>query len=173
MTIQVGEHLPEGKLTECTEFDPANGCPLNPQPVDVGALAKGKKIVIFGVPGAFTPLCSARHLPGYVGHYAELKAKGVDEIWCMAVNDAFVMAAWGREQKAGGKVRMMADGSADFTKATGLTLDLTTRGMGLRSNRYSMLVVDGVVKTLNVEGPGKFEVSDAQTMVTQVKAARA
>ena len=112
-------------------------------------------------------------MPGYVEKAADLKAAGVDEIWCVSVNDAFVMGAWGREQKALGKVRMMADGSADFAKATGLTLDLTARGMGLRSNRYSMLVVDGVVKTLNVEGPGKFEVSDADTMLAQARAQRA
>ena len=108
-------------------------------------------------------------MPGYVQHADALKAAGVDDIWCVSVNDAFVMGAWGREQHTGGKVRMMADGSADFTKATGLTLDLSSRGMGLRSNRYSMLVVDGVVKTLNVEGPGKFEVSDAQTLLDQAK----
>ena len=109
-------------------------------------------------------------MPGYVEHADALKAAGVDEIWCVAVNDAFVMGAWGRDQHTGGKVRMMADGSADFAKATGLTLDLSARGMGLRSQRYSMLVVDGVVKTLNVEGPGKFEVSDAGTMLAQAKA---
>ena len=129
----------------------------------------GKKIAVFALPGAFTPTCSAKHMPGYVEQAAAFKAAGVDEIWCLSVNDAFVMGAWGREQHTAGKVRMLADGSADFAKATGLTLDLTARGMGLRSNRYSMLVVDGVVKTLNVEGPGKFEVSDAATMLTQAK----
>jgi peroxiredoxin len=110
-------------------------------------------------------------VPGYVQQADALKAAGVDEIWCVFVNDAFVMGAWGRDQKTAGKVRMMADGSAEFTKATGLTLDLTARGMGLRSNRYSMLVKDGVVQTLNVEAPGKFEVSDADTMLAQVKSA--
>jgi peroxiredoxin len=125
--------------------------------------------VIFALPGAYTPTCSAKHVPGYVESADALKAAGVDEIWCVSVNDAFVMGAWGREQKTGGKVRMMADGSAEFTKAAGLPLDLSARGMGLRSQRYSMLVVDGVVKTLNVEGPGKFEVSDASTMLAQVK----
>jgi peroxiredoxin len=109
-------------------------------------------------------------VPGYVEQAEALKAAGVDEIWCVSENDAFVMGAWGRDQKTAGKVRMMADGSAEFTKATGLTLDLTARGMGLRSQRYSMLVVDGVVKSLNVEGPGKFEVSDAGTMLAQAKA---
>jgi peroxiredoxin len=168
MTIQVGESLPEGKLTESTEFDPANGCPMNPQPVDIGAATQGKKIVIFGVPGAFTPLCSARHLPGYVEHYAELKAKGVDEIWCMAVNDAFVMAAWGREQKAGGKVRMMADGSADYAKKLGLDRDLTGGGMGTRCYRFGMIVDNGVVKYLGVEASGKFEVSNVETLLAQL-----
>jgi peroxiredoxin len=131
----------------------------------------GKKVAIFALPGAYTPTCSAKHVPGYVAEADALKAAGVDEVWCVSVNDAFVMGAWGRDQKTSGKVRMMADGSAAFTQATGLTLDLTARGMGLRSNRYSMLVVDGVVKTLNVEAPGKFEVSDATTMLAQAKAA--
>jgi peroxiredoxin len=112
-------------------------------------------------------------VPGYVQKAAELKSAGVDEVWCVSVNDAFVMGAWGRDQKTAGKLRMMADGSAEFTKATGLTLDLTARGMGLRSNRYSMLVKDGVVRTLNVEAPGKFEVSDADTMLQQARAAAA
>jgi glutaredoxin/glutathione-dependent peroxiredoxin len=135
----------------------------------VAALTAGKKIAVFALPGAYTPTCSAKHVPGYVANFDKLKAAGIDEVWCLSVNDAFVMGAWGRDQHTAGKVRMMADGSADFTKATGLTLDLAARGMGLRSNRYSMLVVDGVVKTLNVEGPGKFEVSDADTMVKQAK----
>jgi peroxiredoxin len=125
---------------------------------------------VFGLPGAFTPTCSAKHVPGYVENAEALKAAGVDEIWCVSVNDAFVMGAWGREQKTAGKVRMMADGSAAFTNATGLTLDLTARGMGVRSQRYSMLVKDGVVKALNIEAPGKFEVSDAKTLVEQAKA---
>jgi glutaredoxin/glutathione-dependent peroxiredoxin len=111
----------------------------------------------------------AKHVPGYVEHADAFKAAGVDEVWCVAVNDAFVMGAWGRDQKTAGKVRMMADGSADFAKATGLTLDLTARGMGLRSQRYSMLVVDGVVKALNIEAPGKFEVSDAATLLKQAQ----
>ena len=116
---------------------------------------KGKKIAIFALPGAFTPTCSAKHVPSYLANFDKLKAKGVDEIWCISVNDAFVMGAWSRDQKAGGKIRFMADGSAEYTKKLGLTLDLTARGMGMRSNRYSMLVDDGVVKTLNVEGPGQ------------------
>lgn len=168
MTIQVGESLPEGKLSECTEFDPANGCPLNPQPQEVLPQAKGKKLVIFGVPGAFTPLCSAKHLPGYVERYAQLKAKGVDEIWCMAVNDPFVMAAWGREQQAGGKVRMMADGSAEYAKKLGLERDLTAGGMGVRCYRFAMIVEDGVVQYLGVEASGKFEVSNVEAVLAKL-----
>ena len=150
-----------------------DGCSLGPNTFDVAQLTAGKKIAVFALPGAYTPTCSAKHVPGYVEKAAALKAAGVDEIWCVSVNDAFVMGAWGRDQHTGGKVRMMADGSADFAKATGLTLDLSARGMGLRSNRYSMLVVDGVVKTLNIEAAGKFEVSDADTMLRQAKEALA
>ena len=139
--------------------------------MDTAKASAGKTIALFALPGAFTPTCSAKHVPGYVEKFDELKAAGVDEIWCLSVNDAFVMGAWARDQKTGTKVRMLADGSADFAKATGLTLDLTGRGMGLRSNRYSMLVKDGVVKTLNIEGPGKFEVSDADTLLAQAKSA--
>lgn len=167
MTIQIGDRLPEGNLIESTEFDPANGCPMNPHPVPVVDATKGKKIAIFGLPGAYTPTCSAKHLPGYVASYDKLRAKGVDEVWCVAVNDAFVMASWGRDQRVGGKVRMLADGSADYARKLGLELDLTARGMGMRMQRFSMLVDNGVVKTLNVEGPGKFEVSDAETMLKQ------
>jgi len=166
--LKVGDKLPAGKLQEFIEVE-GNGCSIGPNTFDIGAATAGKKIAVFALPGAYTPTCSAKHVPGYVQHAADLRAAGVDEIWCLAVNDAFVMGAWGREQGTGGKMRMMADGSADFAKATGLTLDLTARGMGLRSDRYSMLVVDGVVKTLNVEAPGKFEVSDAGTMLQQAK----
>ncbi len=166
--IQIGEKLPSAKLQEFIEVE-GNGCSLGPNTFETDKLTAGKKIAIFGLPGAFTPTCSAKHVPGYVENAAALNTLGVDEIWCLSVNDAFVMGAWGRDQKTAGKVRMMADGSAEFAKATGLTLDLTARGMGLRSNRYSMLVVDGVVKSLNVEGPGKFEVSDAGTMLAQAK----
>jgi peroxiredoxin len=146
------------------------GCSIGPNAVDVAKATSGKTIALFALPGAYTPTCSAKHVPGYVQHFEDFKAAGVDEIWCVSVNDAFVMGAWAREQHTGAKVRMLADGSADFTKATGLTLDLTSRGMGLRSNRYSMLVKDGKVATLNVEGPGKFEVSDAGTLLAQAKA---
>jgi len=166
--IKVGDKLPSGSLQEFIEVE-GNGCSIGPNSFDIGTSTAGKKIVIFGLPGAFTPTCSAKHVPGYVEKAEELRAAGVDEIWCVSVNDAFVMGAWGRDQQTSGKVRMMADGSADFAKATGLTLDLTARGLGLRSNRYSMLVVDGFVKTLNLEGPGKFEVSDAETMLRQVR----
>jgi glutaredoxin/glutathione-dependent peroxiredoxin len=167
MTIKVGDVLPEATLTEFFDVE-GNGCSLGPNAFKVSDLVKGKTIAIFGLPGAFTPTCSAKHVPGYVEHLDALKAKGVDEVWCISVNDAFVMGAWGREQKAVGKVRMMADGSADFTKKVGLELDLTARGMGLRSDRYSMLVKDGIVKSVNREAPGKFEVSDAATMLKQL-----
>jgi peroxiredoxin len=167
MAIKVGDRLPEGTLTEFIEQE-TPGCTVGPNTFNVGELAKGKRIVIFGVPGAFTPTCSAKHVPSYVANHDKLRARKVDEVWCVAVNDAFVMGAWGRDQKAGGKVRMMADGSAVFTRALGLELDLTARGMGVRCQRYSMLVDDGVVKALNVEQPGKFEVSDAETMLKQV-----
>jgi peroxiredoxin len=167
--IKVGDTLPASTLMEFSEVE-GNGCSLGPNAVDVAKATAGKTIALFALPGAFTPTCSAKHVPGYVEKFDELKAAGVDEIWCVSVNDAFVMGAWARDQKTGTKVRMLGDGSGDFTQATGLTLDLTTRGMGVRSNRYSMLVKDGKVSTLNIEGPGKFEVSDAATMLAQAKA---
>jgi peroxiredoxin len=167
MAIKVGDRLPDGTLTELIEVE-TPGCSIGPNAFSVGDLTKGKRIAIFGLPGAFTPTCSAKHVPSFVNNRDKLKAKGVDEVWCVSVNDAFVMGAWGRDQKSSGKVRMMADGSAVFTKALGLELDLTGRGMGVRSTRYSMLVEDGVVKQLNVEQPGKFEVSDAETMLRQI-----
>lgn len=166
--IQIGDALPDVTLQEYSEVE-GNGCSIGPNPVKVRDAAKGKTIAVFGLPGAFTPTCSAKHVPGYVENFDALKKAGVDEIWCVSVNDAFVMGAWARDQKSGGKVRMLADGSADFARATGLTLDLTGRGMGVRSQRYSMLVKDGKVASLNVEAPGKFEVSDAQTMLAQAK----
>ena len=166
--IKVGDSLPQATLQEYSEVE-GEGCSIGPNPVDVVKASAGKTIALFALPGAFTPTCSAKHVPGYVQHFDDLKAAGVDEIWCVSVNDAFVMGAWAREQKSAGKVRMLADGSADFAKATGLTLDLTARGMGLRSNRYSMLVKDGKVASLNVEAPGKFEVSDAGTLLNQAK----
>ena len=166
--IKVGDTLPATTLMEFMEVE-GNGCSLGPNAVDVAKASAGKTIALFALPGAFTPTCSAKHVPGYLENYAELKAAGVDEIWCVSVNDAFVMGAWARDQKSNGKVRMLGDGSAEFAKATGLTLDLAARGMGLRSNRYSMLVKDGRVASLNIEGPGKFEVSDAATLLAQAK----
>jgi len=167
MAIKVGDRLPDGTVTEMIDTE-TPGCTIGPNNFSVAELTKGKRIVIFGLPGAFTPTCSAKHVPSYLNNYDKLKAAKVDEIWCISVNDAFVMGAWGRDQKASGKVRMMADGSATFTKALGLEMDLTPRGMGVRSQRYSMFVDDGVVKTLNVEQPGKFEVSGADTMLNQL-----
>jgi len=166
--IKVGDKLPSATLFEFIEVE-GNGCSLGPNAFEVQKSTAGKTIALFALPGAYTPTCSAKHVPGFVAKADEFKAAGVDEIWCVSVNDAFVMGAWGRDQHTAGKVRMMADGSAAFSQATGLTLNLTARGMGLRSNRYSMLVVDGVVKALNVEGPGKFEVSDAATLLGQAK----
>jgi peroxiredoxin len=167
--IKVGDTLPAATLMEFMDVE-GEGCSLGPNPVDVSAATAGKTIALFALPGAFTPTCSAKHVPGYISSFDELKAAGVDEIWCVSVNDAFVMGAWARDQKSVGKVRMLADGDAAFTKATGLTLDLTGKGLGLRSNRYSMLVKDGKIESLNIEGPGKFEVSDAATLLAQVKA---
>ena len=167
MTIKIGDSLPTGTLTEFIEVE-GNGCAVGPNAFKVEELAKGKRLAIFGLPGAFTPTCSAKHVPSYIANFDALKAKGVDEIWCISVNDAFVMGAWGREQQSAGKVRMMADGSGAYAQALGLTLDLTARGMGVRSDRYSMYVVNGVVKALNREAPGKFEVSNAETLLSQV-----
>ncbi len=167
MTIKVGDRLPEGTLSEYIEVE-GNGCTVGPNEFKVSALTKGRKVVIFGLPGAFTPTCSAKHVPSYVQNRDALKARGVDDVICMSVNDAFVMGAWARDQKSGGKVRMMGDGSATYTKALGLELDLNARGMGTRCQRFSMLVDDGVVKTLNIEAPGKYEVSGAETMLKQL-----
>ena len=167
MAIKVGDRLPDGTLTEFIETE-TPGCTLGPNAFQVADLVKGKKIVIFGLPGAFTPTCSAKHVPSYTANYDKLKAKKVDEIWCVSVNDAFVMGAWGKDQKSAGKVRMMADGSAMFTKALGLEFDLVARGMGVRSQRYAMVVDDGVVKAVSVEAPGKFEVSDAESVLKQL-----
>ena len=166
--IKVGDSLPSVTLQEYSEVE-GEGCSIGPNSVDVAQASAGKTIAVFALPGAFTPTCSAKHVPGYVQHFDDFKAAGVAEIWCLSVNDAFVMGAWARDQKTGAKVRMLADGSGDFAKATGLTLDLTARGMGVRSNRYSALVKDGKVATLNVEAPGKFEVSNAETLLAQAK----
>jgi peroxiredoxin len=167
--LKIGDQVPAGTLQEFVDVE-GGACSIGPNAVDVAAATAGKTIALFALPGAYTPTCSAQHVPGYIAQAEALQAAGVDEIWCVSVNDVFVMGAWGRDLVAAGKVRMMADGSADFTKATGLTLDLTGRGMGLRSQRYSMLLVNGQVKTLNVEAAGKFEVSDATTMLAQAAA---
>jgi peroxiredoxin len=167
MSIKVGDQLPDGTLGEFIETA-TEACAVGPNNFQVADLAKGKKIALFAVPGAFTPTCSSKHLPGYVELHDQLKAKGIDEIWCVSVNDPFVMGAWGRDQGVSGKVRMLADGSAAWTKQMGLELDLNGRGMGVRSQRYSALIENGVVKQLNVEKPGQFEISDAKTLLGQL-----
>ena len=160
MAINTGDSLPNGTLREMT----ADGT----SEVSIEGLVRKRRVVLFGLPGAFTPTCSARHVPGYLALADKIKALGVDEIACVSVNDAFVMGAWGRDQHTEGKIRMLADGNADFTRAIGVEENLSGYGMGLRSKRYSMLVDDGVVVTLNIEEPGKFEVSDAETMLYQL-----
>jgi len=169
MTIEVGSRLPDATLRESLEFGEA--CPLAPTPVSVAEATRGKRIVIFGLPGAYTPTCSAQHVPGYLESFDALKKKGVNEIWCVSVNDGYVMAAWGRDQKALGKIRFLGDGAAEFANKLGLSRDLTNAGMGVRMQRFSMLVEDGVVKSLHVEASGKFEVSDAATMLKDLAAA--
>jgi peroxiredoxin len=170
--IKVGERVPVATLREFIEVE-TEGCSLGPNSFDTGKLTAGRRIAVFGLPGAFTPTCSAKHVPGFVEKAAEFAAVGIDEIWCVSVNDPFVMGAWGRDQHSGGKVRMMADGSAEFTRAMGLDVDMSARGFGVRSQRYSMLIDDGVVRVLNIEEPGKFEVSDASTLLAQAKALKA
>jgi peroxiredoxin len=157
MTIKVGDKVPTVKLKQMT--------PDGMRDVDTGEFFKGKKVVVFAVPGAFTPTCSAKHLPGFVEKAAQIKARGVDAIACLSVNDAFVMNAWGKDQKAEGKVQMLADGNGDFARAVGLELDASGNGLGKRSQRYAMVVEDGVIKTLNVEKPGTFEVSSADAIL--------
>ena len=165
--IAVGQKLPNATLYEFLD-EATEGCTIGPNAFEVEKLAAGKKVVIFALPGAFTPTCSAKHVPSYVEHFDAIKAKGVDEIWCISVNDPFVMGAWRRDQKVGNKIRMLGDGSAEFTKKLGLELDLTARGFGVRSDRYAMIVEDGVVKTLDREAPGKFEVSDAASVLKKL-----
>ena len=159
MTINVGDKMPSGALTTMT----AEG----PGPITTDELFAGKRVVLFSVPGAFTPTCSQKHLPGYVQNADELKANGVDTIACMAVNDVFVMDAWGKEQGAGEKVMMLADGNAEYAKALGLELDASGFGMGTRAQRFSLIVNDGVVEELNVEGPGEFNVSSCEFAIGQ------
>lgn len=160
MTIKVGEKIPSATLMQFKDG--------GPKPVKTDEFFAGKKVVLFALPGAFTPTCSAKHLPGFVQNADALKKKGIDEIACLSVNDAFVMGAWGEQQHAGGKVTMLADGNGDFTRAVGLELDGSRFGMGKRSQRYSMLVDDGVVKALNVEEGGAFSVSSAEHILAQV-----
>ena len=167
MTIKVGDRLPAGKLSEYVEVETA-GCTIGPNEFNVEDLTRGRKVAIFGLPGAFTPTCSAKHVPSYLANLDALKAKGIAEVICMSVNDAFVMGAWARDQKSVGKLRMMGDGSGAYTKALGLEFDLTAKGLGVRCQRFSMVVDNGVVKTLNIEAPGKYEVSDAETMLKQL-----
>jgi peroxiredoxin len=157
MAVKVGDKVPSATL----KFLSSEG----PKEITTDELFNGKKVAVFAVPGAFTPTCSQRHLPGYVDKYSDLKSKGVDTIACISVNDAFVMGAWGKDQNCGDKVTMLADGSGDFTRAMGLELDARKAGLGMRSQRYSMLVDNGVVTKLHVEAPGKFEVSDAESML--------
>jgi peroxiredoxin len=162
--IETGDTLPDATLTETTEF--GESCPIAPRKLSVAELARGKRIVVFGLPGAYTPTCSAQHVPGYLDKLDALRKKGVDEVWCVAVNDGFVMAAWGRELGAIGKLRMLGDGSAELTRKLGLDTEIP--GMGVRCRRFSMLVDDGVVKKLNVEESGKFLVSNAESMLDQL-----
>jgi glutaredoxin/glutathione-dependent peroxiredoxin len=164
--IKIGDRIPDATLSESTEFGEA--CPISPKNVSVAEATRGKRVVIFGLPGAYTPTCSAKHVPGYVEQLPQLKAKHVDEVWCVSLNDGYVMAAWGREQKAIGKVRMLGDGNGELTRKLGLEVDLSKAGLGHRMQRFSMLVDDGVVSQVNVEAPGKFEVSDAATMLRQL-----
>lgn len=165
--IQEGEQLPEGKVWELP-VEWSVGCPSGPEPISVRDAVRGKRVVIFGLPGAYTRTCSAKHLPGYVELADRLRARGVDEIWCFSVNDAMVMAAWGKDNDAGGRVRMIGDGSAEYTRALGLDLDLTARGMGVRCQRFSMLVEDGKLVRLNLEPGGQYGVSSAEAMLEQL-----
>ena len=165
--IAVGQKLPNATLYEFLNEE-TEGCAIGPNAFEIDKLVTGKKIVIFALPGAFTPTCSAQHVPGYVAQFDAIKAKGVNEVWCVAVNDPFVMGAWGRDLNVGKKVRMLGDGSAEFTGKLGMEFDLTKRGLGIRSQRYAMVVEDGVVKSLSLEEPGKFEVSDAASVLKQL-----
>ena len=166
MTIKVGDRLPGGVLMEFIETE-APGCSIGPNEFKIEERVAGKRVIVFGVPGAFTPTCSAKHVPGYLQRYDDLRAKGIDEIWCLSVNDAFVMGAWARDQGAAGKVRMLADGSGLYTRTLGLEFDLTGRGLGVRCQRFAMVVDNGVIRSIKIEEPGKFEVSDADTMLAE------
>lgn len=165
--IQIGEKIPAVTVFEYVNEE-TEGCSIGPNPVDTAKAAEGKTIAVLALPGAFTPTCSAKHLPGFIQHAEAFKAKGVDEIWCISVNDAFVMEAWGKAVGASGKVRMLADGAALYTQAIGMGLDLTARGLGLRSQRYSMLIKNGVVSQVNLDQPGQFEQSTAEVLLAQL-----
>lgn len=167
MTIKVGDHIPDGVLGEFIETA-TDTCAVGPNSFKVADLTKGKKIALFAVPGAFTPTCSEHHLPGFLEASEQFKAKGVDEIWCVSVNDPFVMGAWGRERGVKGRIRMLADGSGTWTRALGVELDLADHGLGIRSLRYSALLDNGVVKALNLEKGTKLEVSDAGRLLGQI-----
>jgi glutaredoxin/glutathione-dependent peroxiredoxin len=160
MTIKVGDKMPSGTLTQITKD--------GPQKISADEYFKGRKVVLFSVPGAFTPTCDAKHLPGFVEKAGDIKAKGVAAVACLSVNDAFVMKAWGKAQNTDGKVDMLADGNADYTKALGLELDATGFGMGIRGQRFSVVVDNGVVKQLNIEPKGEFKVSSAEHVLTQL-----
>jgi len=164
MPIEVNAPLPEATLYESVEFEAA--CPARPASVNVHEAAKGRRIVIFGLPGAYTPTCSAQHVPGYLAAYDALAAKGVDEIWCVSVNDGYVMAEWGRAQNALGKIRFLGDGEAELTNKLGLAESIP--GMGVRMRRCSLFVDDGVVRIVNIEKPREFEVSNAETLLAQL-----
>ncbi|MFM7532375.1 MAG: peroxiredoxin [Rubrivivax sp.] len=170
--IKVGDKLPACTIKEFVAVE-GQGCAIGSNDFDVSAAAAGKTVALFAVPGAFTPTCSAQHLPGFVQHAQELREAGIDEIWCLSVNDPYVMGAWGKDQGTAGKVRMVGDGNGAFTTAAGMMLDRSAAGLGMRSARYSMLVVDGTVRTLNLEAPGKFEVSGAAALLEQARALRA
>jgi peroxiredoxin len=166
--IKVGDKLPAVTLYDFVDVA-VEGCPIGPRALEIPAALANKRVALFALPGAFTPTCSAQHLPGFVEHADALGAAGVDEIWCVSVNDAFVMAAWGKDQQVNGRVRMLADGSGDLATSTGLIFDLSAKGFGVRSQRYSMLLDDGKVVALNLDLPGKFDVSGAETLLAQAK----
>lgn len=167
MSIQIGERIPDAPLGEFNEIE-TDTCAVGPVMHSSAELAKGKKVAVFAVPGAFTPTCSEKHLPGFLDSHDALKEKGIDEIWCVSVNDAFVMGAWGRDQNVQGRIRMLADGSGEWTRAMGLEFDLSQRGLGVRSQRYSAIIEDGVLRQLNVEEGGKLESSTADKLLQQL-----
>lgn len=167
MSIKIGDKVPNATLAQYIETA-TDTCAVGPNTFEVNDLVAGKKIAVFAVPGAFTPTCSEQHLPGFIGKADEFKAKGVDEIWCISVNDPFVMGAWGKDQQVGDKVRLLADGSGDWTRKLGLEFDLSAKGLGVRSQRFSALLDDGVVKQLNVDAGGGLEKSDADTLLKQL-----